>query len=178
MPREEVTLLYWIVMGVIVLAAIAAYVVTYLYARRRQKTFDAQYNAAKERHEVFVLSKKTARERPNTRLGRFMKVKTYQVVGRVSVSQAVRGMQMSRMQTVTFQTMQREYDKIQVNHKYKMDIAGNYIGYVLASQPAGKGKGKGQAQVKGKGKGKANPVSKKRSFLASVLSRKKNRDGS
>lgn len=121
-----------------------------LYARKRQKAFDAQYSAAKERHEIFVLSKKISKERPKTKWGRFVKVKTYQVVGRVNVSQAIRGMQMSRMQTVSFQTTKREFEKIQVNHKYKMDIAGNYIGYVLAPVPtkdSGKAKGKQQGKV-------------------------------
>ncbi len=126
---------YWIVVGIVAVILIATYVVLFFYGRKRQKKFDDQYNAAKERHEVFVLSKKMSKERPQTRWGRFFKIKTYQVVGRVNISQSMKNMQMSRMTTVTFQTTKQEYAKIQVNHKYKMDVAGNYIGYVLAPQP-------------------------------------------
>lgn len=149
-------MLYWIVVGIVFLALVAAYIVVFLYARKRQKAFDAQYRAAKERHEVFVLNKKIVKERPETRWGRWMKIKTYQVVGRVSVSQAVRGIQMSRMQTVPFRTTKAEYDKIQVNHKYKMDIAGNYIGYVVAPPPVKeKTKGMGRRNSDGAAKDRA-----------------------
>lgn len=137
----------WIVTGAVLVVVIAAYVVLFLYTRKRQKAFDAQYNSMKERHEVFVLSKKVSRERPKQRWGRFIKVKTYQVVGRVTVSQAVKGMQMSKMQTVTFQTTKPIFDKIQPNHKYKMDIAGNYIGRVIAPSPSKGSKGNTKQSV-------------------------------
>jgi hypothetical protein len=152
----------WIVTIIILVVIIAVYVVVFLYARKRQKTFDAQYDAAKERHEVFVLNKKVVRERPKSGWMKYTRFKTYQIVGRVSVSQAVKGIQMSRMQTMTFHTSKSEFDKIQNNHKYKMDIAGNYIGYVNApiltkdtKKPRGKGTAKpelksGKAEKKGK----------------------------
>lgn len=127
---------YWIIVGIVLVILIGLYIWLFLFARKRQKNFDAQYMSMKERHEVFVLNKKRVRERPKSGWAKFVPVKTYQVTGKISVSQSVRGMQMSRMQTVTFQTNKEEYEKIQVNHKYKMDIAGNYIGNVLAPAPA------------------------------------------
>lgn len=141
---------WWISLAVLVVL-VGLYVWLFLYTRKRQKKFDAQYNAAKERHEIFVLNKKITKERPDNRLMRFAKYKNYQVVGRLNVSQKVKGIQMSRMQTVTFRTTKPEYEKIQVNHKYKMDIAGNYIGFVHVSLAA-KGKQKGQTS-KPKSKG-------------------------
>lgn len=135
---------WWITIVVLVVLA-GLYTWLFLFSRKRQKRFDLQYNAAKERHEVFVLNRKIARERPQNRWMKFAKFKTYQVVGRVSVAQKVKGVQMSRMQTVTFQTTKSEYDKIQVNHKYKMDIAGNYIGFVNAPVPS---KGSGSSSRK------------------------------
>jgi hypothetical protein len=126
----------WIVTIVIIAILIAAYVLVFLYARKRQKQFDEQYNAAKERHEIFVLNKKIVKERPKSKWMKYARFKTYQVVGRISVSQAVRGIQMNKMQTMTFHTTKSEYDKIQPNRKYKMDIAGNYIGYVHAPLPS------------------------------------------
>ena len=142
---------WWITLVVLVVL-VGLYVWLYLYTRKRQKKFDEQYNAAKERHEIFVLNKKVTKESAQNRWMRFAKFKTYQVVGRVSVSQKVKGIQMSRMQTMNFHTTKSEYEKIQVNHKYKMDIAGNYIGYVHAPLPSAKGKTKGKPGTdKGKG---------------------------
>jgi len=126
---------WWITIAVLVVIA-GLYTWLFLFTRKRQKTFEAQYSAAKERHEVFVLNRKISRERSQNKWMKFAKFKTYQVVGRVSVAQKVKGVQMSRMQTVTFQTTKAEYDKIVVNHKYKMDIAGNYIGFVNAPLPS------------------------------------------
>ncbi len=125
----------WIIVIAVAVILIGLYTWAFIWARRRQKKFDEQYLAAKERHEVFVLNKKIVKERPQTGVAKFIKVKTYQVTGRINLSQTVKGVQMSRMQTVTFQTTKEEYNKIQGNHKYKMDIAGNYIGYVVAPQP-------------------------------------------
>jgi hypothetical protein len=133
----------WIITWVIVLILIGLYVWAIIYARKRQKAWDAQYQALKERHEVFVLNKKIVKERPKTGLLKRIPIKTYQVVGRISVSQAVRGMQMSKMQTVTFHTNKQQFEKIQPNHKYKMDIAGNYIGLVIAPPASSKTSGKG-----------------------------------
>jgi hypothetical protein len=150
----------WIVVVILVLAGL--YIWMYRYARKRQEAFDAQYEAAKERREVFVLHKRIVRERPQSGWLKFARFKTYQVVGRVNVSQSLRGIQMSRMQTVTFQTTKSEYDKIQPNHKYKMDIAGNYIGYVLAPPPVKENK-KDRTKAKEKGTDKGAAKSKKTS---------------
>lgn len=140
---------WWITL-VILLVLVGLYVWLYFYTRKRQKKFDDQYNAAKERHEIFVLNKKITKESAQNRWMRFAKFKNYQVVGRLSVAQKVKGIQMSRMQTVTFHTTKAEYEKIQVNHKYKMDIAGNYIGFVHAPLPAKGKKTKGN-DTKSKG---------------------------
>ncbi|MCL6598303.1 MAG: hypothetical protein K6T81_06125 [Alicyclobacillus macrosporangiidus] len=150
----------WIWIVVVILVLTGLYIWMYRYARKRQKEFDAQYEAAKERREVFVLHKRIVRERPQSGWLKFARFKTYQVVGRVNVSQSMRGIQMSRMQTVTFQTTKSEYDKIQPNHKYKMDIAGNYIGYVLAPPPVKENK-KDRSKAKEKGTDKGAAKSKK-----------------
>ncbi|QQE80235.1 hypothetical protein [Alicyclobacillus sp. SO9] len=149
----------WIILGIVTVVLIAAYIVVFIWARRRQRTFDQQYNAAKERHDIFVLNKKMVRERPKTGMLRYMKVKTYQVIGRVNLSQTVKGIQMSRMQTVTFQTSKEQYQKIEPNHKYKVEIAGNYIGNVYAppvqkKKTAKKDAAKGSAGKKDAQKGK------------------------
>lgn len=128
-------MVYWIITMAVAAILIGVYIWMYLYTRKRQRTFDAQYTAAKERHEVFVLNKRIIKERPTSRWMKYAKFKTYQVTGRVAVSQSVRGMHMSKMQQMTFQTTREEYEKIQTNHRYKMDIAGNYIGHVLAPAP-------------------------------------------
>jgi len=123
-------------MGSIFVVLVAGYVWMYFFARKRQRKFDDQYNSAKVRYEVFVLNKKIAKERGQTRITKYTKFKTYQVIGRINVSQAVKGMQMNRMQTLTFQTNKGEFEKIQVNRKYKMDVAGNYIGFVQVPLPS------------------------------------------
>lgn len=139
----------WIIVIAVAVILIGLYSWAFIWARKRQKKFDAQYSSAKERHEVFVLNKKIVKERPQTGVAKFIKVKTYQVTGRINLAQTVKGVQMSRMQTVTFQTTKEEFNKIQGNHKYKMDIAGNYIGYVLAPLPQKEKKSrKGAAQPK------------------------------
>ena len=141
----------WIIPIIILIILIGLYVWLLIYGRKRQRQFDEQYSAMRERHDVFVLAKKTVRERPKSGWMKYYPMKTYQVVGRLNVSQMVRGIQMSRMQTVTFQTTKDEYEKIQPNHRYKMDIAGNYIGLVLAPPPA---KNKKDAKAKQVTKGK------------------------
>jgi hypothetical protein len=125
--------LYWIYVGGIIILLIVAYTVIFLFARKRQKAFDAQYLAMKERHEVFVLNKRRVRERGQSGVGKYMRLRTYQVVGRVTVGQTMKGVHMNRVQNVTFRTTKEEYDKIEVNHKYKMDIMGNYIGNVVSA---------------------------------------------
>lgn len=139
-----------IIVGVVVLVGL--YVWLYLYTRKRQRDFDEQYMAAKQRFDVFVLNKKVVREAGQSKWLKYMKFKTYQVVGRISVSQKVKGVQMSRVQAMTFHTTKSEYEKIQPQHRYKMDVAGNYIGYVLAPAP---GKQNKQKDKSGKSKGGA-----------------------
>lgn len=124
--------LYWYIVGGIIVLVIAAYVVVFLFARKRQKAFDTQYLAMKERHEVFVLNKRRLREKGTSGIGKYIPIRTYQVVGRLTVGQTMRGVHMNRVQNVTFRTTKEEYDKIQVNHKYRMDIMGNYIGNVIS----------------------------------------------
>lgn len=130
----------WIITLAIVIVLAGVWVWMFLVARRRQKAFDAQYEAAKERREVFVLNKRIVKERGQTRLTKYTKFKNYQVVGRITLSQTVRGVQMNKAQNVTFRTTKAEYDKILPNRRYKMDVAGNYIGYVVG--PIGKPKQK------------------------------------
>jgi hypothetical protein len=153
----------WIVSIIVIVVIIAAYAGVFLFARKRQKAFDVRYEAAKERHEVFVLNKKVIRERPKSGLLKYARFKTYQIVGRVSVSQAVKGIQMSRMQTMTFHTSKSEYEKIQGNHKYKMDVAGNYIGYVIAplAKPVKKSNAKSTPSKPAKSSGKDGKADKK-----------------
>lgn len=139
----------WILWVIIAVVLVGLYVWAILFARKRQRKFDQQYQAVKERHEIFVLHKKIVKERPPKGMFKRIPMKTYQVVGRIHVSQSVRGMQMSKMQQMTFQTTKGEFAKIQPNHRYKMDIAGNYIGYVAAPPPV-KEKGKGKVKVTSK----------------------------
>ena len=122
----------WYVIGGLFVVFIGLYSWLFWWTRKRQKKFEAQYNAAKERRDIFVLHKRVVREKPKTGWFRYIPVKTYQVVRRVSLSRSVRGIHMSKMQTITFHTTKDQYDKIQPNHRYKMDVAGNYIGYVVA----------------------------------------------
>jgi hypothetical protein len=133
----------WIIVGIAVLVGL--YVWLYLFTRKRQRDFDEQYLAAKQRFDVFVLNKKIVREAGQSRWLKYMKFKTYQVVGRVNVTQKVKGVQMSRMQVMSFHTTKSEYEKIHTQHRYKMDIAGNYIGFVLAPAPGKQAKQKGKS---------------------------------
>lgn len=153
----------WIIVGIILVVFIGVNIWMYLVAQKRQKAFDAQYSAAKERHEVFVLHKKITKERPKEGWARFMKFKNYQVVGRINLSQTVKGMQMGKTQTVNFHTTKAEYEKIQINHRYRMDLAGNYIGYVAAPAPVKEKDKKAKAKADAKqqaAKGKTNANAK------------------
>lgn len=141
---------YWIIVIGLLVILIGGYTALFLYARKRQRAFEEQYNALKERRELFVLNKKIVKERPQTGWMRFARVKTYQVTARVPVSQTIRGIQMNRMQVMTFHTTKSEWEKIQPNHKYKMDIAGNYIGYVVAPPPTRDSKKKDKDAGNGK----------------------------
>lgn len=121
---------HWIIIGGAAVL-IGAYVTLVIWARKKQQAFEEEYEAAKERHEMFVLVKRAVRKRPESGVLRFIRIKTYEIVGRMNVFQNVKGMQMSRMQTVTLHTTKGEYRKIEVNHSYRMDVAGNYIGSVV-----------------------------------------------
>lgn len=145
-----------ILLGVVILLIIV-YTIVFIFARRRQKAFDAQYLAMKERHEVFVLNKKRVRERGTSGVGKYIPIRTYQVTGRITVGQTMRGVHMNRVTNVTFRTTKEEYDRIEVNHKYKMDVMGNYIGSVVAevgskrlqnAQKSAAKKGQGEKQTK------------------------------
>ncbi|WAH35851.1 hypothetical protein [Alicyclobacillus dauci] len=142
--------MYWFIVGGIVVILLAAYIVVFLFARKRQKAFDAQYLAMKERHEVFVLSKRRVRERGEKGVAKYIPIRTYQVVGRVTVGQTMRGVHMNRVQNVTFRTTKEEYDRIEVNHKYKMDIMGNYIGAVVSQVQSKRAQNAQRNQTKGK----------------------------
>lgn len=90
--RGHTRLKYWIIfLGVIVLL-IVVYTILFLYARRRQRAFDEQYLANKERHEVFVLNKKRVREKGNSGISKYVPFRTYQVTGRITVGQTMRGL--------------------------------------------------------------------------------------
>ncbi|WDL98223.1 hypothetical protein [Alicyclobacillus sp. ALC3] len=151
-------MLRWIITLAIVVVLAGVWVWMFLVARRRQKAFDQQYEAARERREVFVLNKRIVKERGQTRLTKYTKFKNYQVVGRITVSQSIRGVQMNKAQNVTFRTTKTEYDKIQPNRRYKVDVAGNYIGYVVA--PIGKPK------TKDSGSSSVQTGTKKRSWFS------------
>lgn len=148
--RGQSSLWYWIIVGGIIVLLIIAYVVVFLFARRRQKAFDAQYLSMKERHEVFVLNKRRIREKGQSGVGKYIPFRTYQVVGRVSFGQTMRGVHMNRVQNVTFRTTKEEFQKIEVNHKYKMDIMGNYIGNVVSQVQSKRAQNAQRNQAKAK----------------------------
>ncbi|ACV58000.1 hypothetical protein Aaci_0960 [Alicyclobacillus acidocaldarius subsp. acidocaldarius DSM 446] len=125
-------MMYWIIVLSVLAALIAAYTAFYFWARKRQRQFDEQFLAHKQRFEVFVLSKRRVRERGKQGIARFVPLTTYQVVGRVTLGQTMKGLHVHRTANVTFRTTKEEYDKIEVNRKYRMDIAGDFIGNVVA----------------------------------------------
>ncbi len=127
---------YAIVLGVLVLG----YVLLLIWGRRRQREFDEQYNAEKKNYDVFVLQKTAIWERPPGIKIPYMKVKTYKVTARMNLSQLVKGVEISRMQIVTLNTSKDEYGTIEPNHRYRMEVAGNYIGKVFAPATQGKRK--------------------------------------
>jgi hypothetical protein len=124
---------HWIIEAVIAIVIIGVLTALILWGRQRQKDFDAQYDAMKKQQDVFVLQKLVLWERPPESKIPMLKVKTYKVVGRMNLSQSVKGMDYSRMQTVVLQTTKREYKKLKPNHRYKMEIAGTFIGKVDGS---------------------------------------------
>ncbi|GIM45158.1 hypothetical protein DNHGIG_07070 [Collibacillus ludicampi] len=138
-----------------ILIPIALLIGLYIYAFRRfqkqKEQFDVQYNTYKETKEIFVLGKKIVRQ-PVREEGpfRFLKVKTYQVVARLMISQTIKGINRSMMHTMTFTLDKKEYQKIEPNRKYRVELAGNYIGKVFAPAPEKKEKKKGTEKEKGK----------------------------
>jgi hypothetical protein len=141
-----------------ILIPIALLIGLYIYAFRRmqkqKEQFDIQYNTYKETREIFVLGKKIVRQ-PVRETGpyRFLKVKTYQVVARLMISQTIKGMNRSMMHTMTFTLDKKEFQKIEPNRKYRVELAGNYIGKVFAPAPDKKdNKKKGAEKEKGKEK--------------------------
>lgn len=126
---------HWIIYGIVIGVLIAVYVAVFFWGRKKQKEFDAQYEATKRRYDVFVLQKNAVRERPPDSKIPLLKIKVYKVIGRMNLSQSRKGIQINRMQTVTLQTTKSEFKKIGTNHRYKMDVAGNFIGEVFAAAP-------------------------------------------
>jgi hypothetical protein len=121
---------HWAIEVALLAVAAAALIAFVLWGRKKQKEFDAQYDSLKRPHDVFVLQKLAIWERPPESKVPILKVKTYKIVGRMNLSQSMKGMDYSRMQTVVLQTTKSEYKKIKPNHRYKMEIAGNFIGKV------------------------------------------------
>ncbi|MEW9668631.1 hypothetical protein ABLT31_07235 [Ammoniphilus sp. 3BR4] len=125
-------------MYTIILIVITGIIYYFLYRsmKKRQNEFDAMYRAHKEVREIFVLHKKMVKQpiRPNLK---FPKVKTYQVTARVTFSQKSKGASFTATQNVTFMIDKKEYEKIQPNRKYKVEISGNYIGKVLQGKKVG-----------------------------------------
>ena len=134
---------HWMILG-IAAVSLGTYIALVVWTRRKQREFKARYESSRERHEVLVLIKRTTRKNPESGMLRFFKFKTYEVVGKLNLSQTMKGVRVSRMQTVTFQTTRSEYRKIEPYHSYRMDVAGDYIGYVAAPPlPGKKGRGRG-----------------------------------
>ncbi|MBP1933782.1 hypothetical protein [Ammoniphilus resinae] len=129
MPWWTSTIIILVVLGV-------AYYFLYRKMKQRTNDFNKMYSAHKEVREIFVLNKKIVKQpiRPGLK---FPKVKTYQVTARVTLSQAKKGASFSTTQTFSFMTEKKEYEKIQVNRKYRVEIAGNYIGKVLGGKKVG-----------------------------------------
>lgn len=131
---------HWITYVVVLGIIAAGYVALLLWGRKRQRQFDAQFDAEKKTYDVFVLQKAAVWERPPGLKLPLIKVKTYQVTARMNVSQLMRGIEISRMQTVTLTTTKDEYQRIESSHRYRMDIAGNYIGNVFTPDKSAKRK--------------------------------------
>lgn len=123
---------WWIVAIVLLLLGVAYYFL-YRSMNRRKAEFDKMYSAHKEVREIFVMNKQIVKQPLREGL-KFPKVKTYQVTARVTVSQSMKGTSFSATQTHKFVTDKKEYEKIQVNRKYRVELAGNYIGKVISGK--------------------------------------------
>ncbi|RKD22721.1 hypothetical protein BEP19_10735 [Ammoniphilus oxalaticus] len=124
----------WLIVTLIVLLVVG---IVYFFLYRRMKgqadQFNKMYSAHKDVRDIFVLNKKIVKQpvRPGLK---FPKVKTYQVVGRVTISQSQKGANFSSTQNFTFMIEKKEYEKIDINRRYRVEVAGNYIGKVLKSR--------------------------------------------
>ncbi len=127
----------WLISSIVLLLALGiGYYFIYRKMKDRTNEFNKMYGAHKETKDIFVLNKKIVKQpiRPGLK---FPKVKTYQVVARVTLSQTQRGASFTTTQTFTFMIDKKEYEKIDINRKYKVELAGNYIGKVLKGKKAG-----------------------------------------
>ncbi|WP_134701751.1 hypothetical protein [Ammoniphilus sp. YIM 78166] len=127
----------WWMYTIIILAVTGIiYFVLYRSMKKRQAEFEKMYRAHKEVREIFVLHKKMVKQpiRPNLK---FPKVKTYQVTARVTFNQTTRGASFTAQQNVTFMIDKKEYEKVQPNRKYKVELSGNYIGKVFPGKKVG-----------------------------------------
>jgi heme/copper-type cytochrome/quinol oxidase subunit 2 len=121
----------WTLISVAVLGI--AYFFLFRTMKRRQDEFNQMYSAHKEVKDIFVLNKKITKVpvRPGLK---FPKVKTYQIIARLQVSQTKKGTSFSTSQTLTFNIEKKQYQKIQVNRRYRVELAGNYIGKVISEK--------------------------------------------
>lgn len=125
--------MYWWITGIAVIVLAVVYFFLYRRMKRQKDEFDKMYSSHKEVKEIFVINKKIEKQpaRPGMK---FPKVKTYQVTARITVSQKQKGTSFSATQTHTFMTEKKQYEKIDVNRKYRVELAGNYIGRVISAK--------------------------------------------
>jgi hypothetical protein len=127
---------WWITTAIIVVALAVAYYFLYRSMNQRKSEFDKMYKTNKQVKEIFVLNKKIVKQPMREGL-KFPKIKTYQVVARITISQAMKGQSFTSTQTHTFMMDKKEYEKIHVNQKYKVELAGNYIGKIVSGKKVG-----------------------------------------
>src|SRR5699024_172815 len=120
----------WLIVTLVTLLILG---VAYFFLYRRMKgqadEFNKMYSAHKEVRDIFVLNKKIVKQPARPGL-KFPKIKTYQVVGRVTISQSQKGANFSATQNFTFMTEKKQYEKININRRYRVEVAGNYIGKI------------------------------------------------
>ncbi|HJV46153.1 MAG TPA: hypothetical protein VJ824_10575 [Bacillota bacterium] len=127
----------WLITSAIILVVLAiAYFFLYRSMNQKKSDFDKMYKTHKQVKEIFVLNKKIVKQPIREGL-KFPKVKTYQVVARITISQAMKGQSFTSTQTHTFMMEKKEFEKIQVNQKYRVELAGNYIGKIVSGKKVG-----------------------------------------
>lgn len=128
-------MIWWWTLGITIVIAVVAFFM-YRKMNAQKAEFDKMYGASKQVMNIFVLSKKIVKQpiRPGLK---FPKVKTYQIKARVTISQSMKGANFTNVQTHTFMMEKKEFEKILVNQKYKVEVAGNYIGKILSGKKAG-----------------------------------------